>query len=176
MVCIELGLHSLANSSSRQFHQGLAQVLPWHTAMLASSPAGDFWMDLDYPKSLADLIEAIFGAVYVDAEFNLGFVASVFDTLLLPSIQRHLSIDTVVFSVRSLRQRCPHFQYAFAAGPCDQDGSLSAECTVTLNGIILEKATRAKKHLAHRAVCRMIMETLKSYPDALAGVCPCFAS
>ncbi|KAK3818365.1 MAG: hypothetical protein J3Q66DRAFT_429465 [Benniella sp.] len=123
MVCIELGLHSLANSSSRKFHQGLAQVLTWHTAMLASNPTGDFWMELDYPKSLADLMEAIFGAVYVDAEFNLGFVASVFNKFLLPSIQRYLSIDTVVFSVRELRQHCPHFRCyrAVCAGWLDYD-------------------------------------------------------
>ncbi|KAK3818442.1 MAG: hypothetical protein J3Q66DRAFT_439531 [Benniella sp.] len=177
MVCIELGLLQLINSSCPAFHhRGLSQALHWHTTMLALNQTGDFWMEVDYPKSLADSMEALFGAVYVDAAFNLGSVASVFDTLLLPSIQRLLSIDTVVFSVASLSRRCRHFRYAYTPGLRAQDGTPTTECTMTLNGVVLEKATRANRQLARRAVCRMVMVTLKSNPDALAGVCPCFAS
>ena len=176
MVCIELGLHSLANSSSRQFHQGLAQVLPLHTAMLASNPKGDFWMELDYPKSLAELMEAIFGAVYVDAELNLCSFALAFKRCLLPLVQRHLSIDTVVFSLDRLLQRCTHLQFAFTAGP-HVHGIPTTECTVTLGRSVLGRAIGARKQLAKRAVCRITMQRLESDPDAFAGIyiCPCFA-
>jgi len=174
MVCIEFDLHQWSECRPG-LRQCIAQMLPWHSAMLGSGLTGDFWMEVNYPKGLADIMEAIFGAVYIDAVFDFSAVVSVFNKCLLPVIQNRLSIETVVFSQESLNQRCSHLQYALSAGPF-LHGTPTTECTVTLGGVVLEKAVRAKKQLAKRAVCRMIMERLKRNPDAFAGLCPCFAS
>ncbi|KAK3818663.1 MAG: hypothetical protein J3Q66DRAFT_368738 [Benniella sp.] len=73
MVFIELGLHQCIQRGS-QFHNSIAKVLPSHTAMLAATPTGDFWMEVDYAKSIADVMEAVLGAVYIDSEFDIGAV------------------------------------------------------------------------------------------------------
>ncbi|KAK3818368.1 MAG: hypothetical protein J3Q66DRAFT_387358 [Benniella sp.] len=73
--------------------QLLPRVPPCHRAMLASNQSGDFWMEVDYPKGLAGVMEAIFGAVYIDSVFDVSAVDSVFDRCLLPAIQRLVKVD-----------------------------------------------------------------------------------
>jgi dsRNA-specific ribonuclease len=173
MICIELHLHQWINSSP-EFRSGLAQIMPSHRAMLASNQSGDFWMEVDYPKGLADVMEAIFGAVYLDSVFDVSAVVSVFDRCLLPAIQRYISIDTVVFAQCKLAQRCRHFQFTFTNGCHSQNGTASEECTVTLGGTTLEKATHTKKSLAKRAACRKTLERLDREPGLFARLCNCF--
>jgi dsRNA-specific ribonuclease len=48
---------------------------------------------LNYPKRLADAFEALFGAVYVDSEFDINVVDSVFRRILLPMLQRYISME-----------------------------------------------------------------------------------
>jgi len=176
MVCMELGLHQLINTGCPITCQNIARTVHWHTAMLASNPTGDFWMEVDYPKDLADVMEAILGAVYIDAVFDLSSVTSVFNRCILPFIQRHLSIETVVFAPALLTRRCQHLQYDYAPSLYAHDGIQMMECIVTLGGIVLQTAMGTSDQVAKRVVCRLIMERLRSDPDAFAGVCPCFTS
>ncbi|KAK3818391.1 MAG: hypothetical protein J3Q66DRAFT_439490 [Benniella sp.] len=176
MVCMELGLHQLINTGCPITCQNIARTVHWHTAMLASNPTGDFWMEVDYPKDLADVMEAILGAVYADAVFDLSPVTSVFNKCILPFLQRHLSIETVVFASDILRRRCNHLQYDYTPGLYAHDGTQMMECTVTLGGIVLLTAMGTTDQVAKRVACRLVLERLRSDPDAFAGVCPCFAS
>ncbi|KAK3818367.1 MAG: hypothetical protein J3Q66DRAFT_399883 [Benniella sp.] len=86
MVFMELGFHTLIQCSS-DFSNNLAKTLLSHNAMLSVKRTGDFWMEVDYQKGIADVMEAVLGAVYIDSEFDIGAVAAVFNKCLLPFIQ-----------------------------------------------------------------------------------------
>jgi len=172
MVFIELGLHQWIQRGS-QFHRSIAKVLPSHTAMLAATPTGDFWMEVDYAKGIADVMEAVLGAVYIDSEFDIRAVTAVFDNCVLPFIREYLPIDCVVFCQDKLAKICPHLSYTFAASSA-QSGSSSTECTIALGGVVLERATSARNFLARRVACRRVIERLNQDPNAFAAVCGCF--
>jgi dsRNA-specific ribonuclease len=172
MVFIELGLHQWVKCSP-EFRSNIAQVVASHNAMLATNPTWDFWMEIDYPKELADIMEAILGGVYIDSEFDVAAVASAFKKTLLPAIHKHLPIN-IVYCLNELERRCGHFQFTFKTVQCAQDGISTVECSATLGGTTLAKATHTKKALAKRVVCRRVLERLSSDPDSFTGLCKCF--
>jgi len=132
---MELGFHTLIQCSS-DYRSNLAKTLLSHNAMLSVKQTGDFWMEVDYSKGIADVMEAVLGAVYIDSEFDIGAVAAVFNKCLLPFIQKYLPIDCVVFSPHKLTRRCEHLTFAYSAGPHAHDGSESRVCSVMLRANI----------------------------------------
>ena len=61
-----------------------------------------YWLHLDAPKAVADLVESMLGAVFVDGGFQPTATLRVFDHLIKPFIDRYISPTTV--SVDAIRQ------------------------------------------------------------------------
>jgi endoribonuclease Dicer len=169
MVCIELGLHRQIECGP-EVRGEFAQAMTLHNDALAENPSWDFWMELDYPKSLADALEALFGAVYIDSDFGIDTVRSVFKKILLPTIERCISVESTT-SEHALFKRCSHVQYRPTIVLPAQDGNPTCECTVELGGIELAKATSTQPQLAKRIASRKVLQKLQSDPCVLATLC-----
>ncbi|KAF9574816.1 Dicer-like protein 1 [Mortierella alpina] len=56
---------------------------------------GEYWDDLDLTKVLGDVLESVVGAIYVDSGWDYSIVQGFFNRAILPTLQKHLSIETL---------------------------------------------------------------------------------
>ncbi|KAG0203983.1 Dicer-like protein 1, partial [Mortierella sp. GBA43] len=109
-VAVELGLHEHVDFCGIT-ESKLLQVLPSHNKAVADWPCWDFWMEIDYPKSVADAMEALFGAVYIDSGFDDNAVTATFESCLRLYIGRYILVNTVRMEpVADLKALCPHVE------------------------------------------------------------------
>ncbi|KAG0210794.1 ribonuclease III domain-containing protein [Mortierella sp. GBAus27b] len=69
-----------------------------HNRAMVDPPSWDFWMEINYPKNLADAVEALFGAVYVDSGFSDHAVYAMFETLMGPYLTGYILPNTIRMS------------------------------------------------------------------------------
>ncbi|KAG0302945.1 Dicer-like protein 1 [Linnemannia gamsii] len=115
VLCVQLGLHqhilhfssSLAADilrATQQIQDAKEDVL---TAAASGDPSekpattergepmGEYWVDFNMTKVLGDVLESVFGAVYVDSGWDFAAVQGFFDRAVLPMLKDHLSIETL---------------------------------------------------------------------------------
>ncbi|CAO3569858.1 unnamed protein product [Mortierella alpina] len=56
---------------------------------------GEYWDDLEFTKVLGDVLESVVGAIYVDSGWDYSIVQDFFRRAILPTLQKHLSIETL---------------------------------------------------------------------------------
>ncbi|GAA5833456.1 hypothetical protein JCM9279_001530 [Rhodotorula babjevae] len=71
-------------------------------------PLRPYWQTLDPPKAVADILEALFGAVYLDSRFDPAAVQLVFDRCVSPWLARWISPTTI--NLDSIRLLLEHAQ------------------------------------------------------------------
>lgn len=92
--------------------------LPPHLAVDAADaktypPTGEYWIDcnVEAPKVMADMVEAILGAVFVDSGYDIAAAEEVFNRLVLPMIQSsgmrpgHVRIHPVTKLMLTVQQK-----------------------------------------------------------------------
>ncbi|KAF9980863.1 Dicer-like protein 1 [Mortierella antarctica] len=55
----------------------------------------EYWDDFDFTKVLGDVLESVVGAIYVDSGWDYSMVQAFFERAILPTLQKHLSIETL---------------------------------------------------------------------------------
>ncbi|KAF9933709.1 hypothetical protein FBU30_004717 [Linnemannia zychae] len=109
VICIQLGLHQhiLHSSSSLASDIHRARQLIKDAQEDAKSdpngprttkrgePIGEYWYDFNLTKVLGDVLESVFGAVYVDSEWNYNTILGLFERTVLPTLKDHISIETI---------------------------------------------------------------------------------
>ena len=60
-----------------------------------TAPA-QYWVDVEPPKALSDVIESIIGAVYVSDSFSPVGAERFFDKVLKPFYERHITLEAIV--------------------------------------------------------------------------------
>ncbi|KAF9991726.1 hypothetical protein BGZ65_000176, partial [Modicella reniformis] len=102
VMCIRLGLHqhilhmsSELSSDIKRAVYTLNDAMEDARATPAGEPEGEFWEDFNYSKVLGDVLESVFGAVYVDSGFDFSEVEGVFERCIKPMLQKHISMATL---------------------------------------------------------------------------------
>lgn len=112
VLCVQLGLHkhilhfssSLATDILRATQQIQDAKEDALTAAAAGGkatttergePMGEYWVDFNMTKVLGDVLESVFGAVYVDSGWDWSAVQGFFDRAVLPTLRDHLSTETL---------------------------------------------------------------------------------
>ncbi|KAI8346996.1 ribonuclease III domain-containing protein [Mortierella sp. GBAus27b] len=169
-VAIALGLHEHVDFRGIAESE-LLEVLPSHNKAIVDWPCWDFWMEIDYPKSVADAMEALFGAVYVDSGFDDKAVAATFESCLRLYIDRYILENTVRMEpVADLEARCPHVQLGVIAS----SGSEHYTCRATLGGEQIGRGESTQPQIAERIACRVVLERARINPRVFEGLCKCF--
>ena len=102
-------------------------------------PLRPYWQTLDPPKAIADIVESLFGAVYLDSGFDPAAVQLVFDTCVAPWLARWITPTSIkVDSIRLLLERAQ-------AGGCHDVSHVSAVLEPRIDhrtGELIQRLTR----------------------------------
>ncbi|KAF9149283.1 Dicer-like protein 1 [Linnemannia schmuckeri] len=113
VICVQLGLHQhilhFSSSLATDILRATQQIQDAKEDALSSTggpggtttttergePVGEYWVDFNMTKVLGDVLESVFGAVYVDSGWDYAAIQGLFDRAVLPTLRDHLSTETL---------------------------------------------------------------------------------
>jgi len=137
---------------------------------------GQYWLGIDPPKALSDVVESTIGAMFVSDDFTETSVEIFFENALKPFYDRHVRLHNL----------CPHptttlFELLQSYG-CHQHGIVKEkgpqrmQCDVVVHDIILAHAEDATVAAATRNVALYALDALDGDPDFMTRTCDCRTS
>ena len=103
-VCIWSGLHEHLLFESASLEHSIQtyadelyerQMAEYEAATREGRQPGQYWVDIEPPKALSDVVESIIGAVYVSDNFSPVGAETFFDKVLAPFYDRHITLHTL---------------------------------------------------------------------------------
>ncbi|KAK9673490.1 hypothetical protein RND81_12G170800 [Saponaria officinalis] len=161
-VRAELYKHVL--HASQTLHRQLSATIT-HFEELSTNSTFGWELDINFPKVLADVIESLAGAIFVDSGFNKETVAK----SIVPLLEPLVTPETLkLHPVRELHDLCQKYHYNIGkpVRSCE-NGVPSITLEVEANGSIYKHTCKAMdKTLANKIASRVILKSLKeSIPD-----------
>lgn len=96
VVCIRIGLHRhLAHFSAPLVGAVAGLVEELEEMDQQGECKGEYWLELDVPKVISDVVESTLGAVFVDSGFKMEAVERVFEKWLKPFLDEHVAPETL---------------------------------------------------------------------------------
>ncbi|KAI5464989.1 hypothetical protein BGZ63DRAFT_440387 [Mariannaea sp. PMI_226] len=135
----------------------------------------NFWLDVGQPpKALPDIVEALIGAMFVDAEYNYAVVQSFFRRFILPYFEDMQLYDTfanrhpVTFLAHKMQNEvcCSQWRICTSNVPCSLDQGIRAltesdvVCAVMVHGKVFTHATAKSGRYAKVAVAKKALAML----------------
>lgn len=149
----------------------------------APSVTQDFWVEIQQPpKALADVVEALVGAMFVDSGYSFSVVRDFFakfiqpyfeDMALLSSFASNHPVTVLIHALQD-DFRCTQWKLHMASVPPSKDDAgvaILAEsellCALMIHGNVIAHATSTKSGVAAKlAVAKLALKTLASIQDA----------
>lgn len=198
MLCVRLDLHIHLDHGSGALLHAIGEYLEDLAELDVHPPDSpvqdpDFahlipdpklrWMSLQAPKALADMIESLLGAVFLDSGFDVHETERVFRGSLLPAAQkcydphrppRH-PVQMIVQVV--LARRCQGLVFEYDPVARD-DGSLDGTpthfiCRVMHHDVKLASASARSKKFARREAATRCLEELGAHGMRILEVAKC---
>ena len=103
-VCVWSGLHEHLLFESKTLEEnirayacelGEKQLAEYEQAESEGRRPGQYWIEIEPPKALSDVVESILGAVYVSDNFSPIGAETFFDKVLAPFYDRHITLHTL---------------------------------------------------------------------------------
>ncbi|KAF5317594.1 hypothetical protein D9611_014873 [Ephemerocybe angulata] len=103
-ICVSSGLRDHLLFDSQQLAQSIEEYVTVITekadeenraAEAERRPAGQFWLGVEPPKALSDVIESVIGAVYISDKFSPVGAEAFFDNVLRPFFDKHITLQTL---------------------------------------------------------------------------------
>ncbi|KAF9162667.1 Dicer-like protein 1 [Actinomortierella ambigua] len=155
-----------------------------------------FWLNISVPKVLGDLVESTIGAVFVDSGFDYQVVCDLFDRLIWPFIERHVTFeDVAMHPTKELLETlqaygCNEFEYETKdtgksvatllpeSQLFNSAAAFSGATTVIEVSFIMHGRPLAKVQSPHAEQCKKetsvaVLQLLKKQPGLLGQVCTC---
>lgn len=183
-VCVRTGLHAyllyesyaLGNSIQSYAEQLETRRQEEHQkAVRDGRPPGQYWLDMEPPKILSDVVESIIGALYISDGFTSDGVELMFKTILKPFYDQHVTIKTlshhptkILFEIMQT-QGCQQFSIE-KQKLGETDGT---RCDVIVHDIILASATESTGYIAGRMASTAALDALEGDPSFMAHNCSC---
>ncbi|KAG5638994.1 hypothetical protein H0H81_007902 [Sphagnurus paluster] len=187
-VCVFSGIHehflhksSALQKSIREYVTELkaSQAKEYAEAETEGRPPGQFWLELSAPKVLSDIMESITGALYVSDSFSLTGAEVVFNKLLKPFYDKHITLKTLsphptkaLFELFQ-RQGCRKFKAI-----CDKKDKKTELhfAYITVHDVILSSAEDADPNIAGRRASFFALDALEGDSGFFARTCDCRTS
>jgi endoribonuclease Dicer len=141
------------------------------------------WMSLQAPKGLADLMESLLGAVYLDSGFDLNETGNVYRRAFLPLTEKNIDpkkppkhpVQLIVQVVLARRCRALEFTYEQIS---DEENTLDGVpthfvCRVMHHDIELGAARARSKKFARREAATRCLEELGAHGAKILEVAKC---
>ncbi|KAI6110462.1 hypothetical protein EV401DRAFT_1869432 [Pisolithus croceorrhizus] len=206
-LCVSSGLyehlhydsHSLARSFEAYVNKVEARRLQ-ETKLAAQNERspGQYWLDIESPKSLSDLVESIIGALFIQDGYQLVGTEIFFDKVLRPFYDQYVTLKTLshhptkILSDLLQKHGCQDFELVKETCDAKQearcDGKLRGlphvrrvhepqmQFAVIVHGIILASATASTAHVAGRAASLAALDALEGDANFMHGTCTCRSS
>ncbi|KAL5508450.1 DCL1_2 [Sanghuangporus vaninii] len=190
-VCIWSGLHEhlLFESASLENNiQAYAdelydkQMAEYEQATREDRQPGQYWVDIEPPKALSDVVESILGAIYVSENFSPVGAEAFFDKVLAPFYDQHITLHTlshhptkILFELLQ-SQGCQSFE--LVKEPIDpryNEYGHTVESLIVIHGIILATATDISVNSCARRASEMALDAIEGDPLFMNRHCDCRA-
>ncbi|TFY77295.1 hypothetical protein EWM64_g6716 [Hericium alpestre] len=188
-VCISSGLHEylmfeshdLANSI-QTYKQKLKakQAEEYAEAEQEGRAPGQYWMDVEPPKALSDVVESIIGAVYISDNFAPVGSVTLYDCLLKPFYDKHITLKTLSHhptkTLLELFQRHGCQQFAIVKEQIHGEGQQQiTSCDVLVHDVILSSASDKTSALAAKRASLEALDAMEGDSGFMKRTCDCRA-
>ncbi|KAL5527188.1 hypothetical protein ACEPAG_5979 [Sanghuangporus baumii] len=190
-VCIWSGLHEHLLFESASLENNIQtyadelydkQMTEYEHATREARQPGQYWIDIEPPKALSDVVESILGAVYVSDNFSPVGAEAFFDKILAPFYDQHITLHTlshhptkILFELLQ-SQGCQSFE--LVKEPIDpryNEYGHTVESLIVIHGIILATATDTSVNSCARRVSEMALDAIEGDPLFMNRHCDCRA-
>ncbi|KIP10639.1 hypothetical protein PHLGIDRAFT_494339 [Phlebiopsis gigantea 11061_1 CR5-6] len=134
-----------------------------------------FWLDVEAPKALGDVVEAVVAAICLSDRFATAGVDAFFRKVLQPFYARHIRVHTLAAhpskALFELLQAEGCQQHAMRKRPAE-GGTLSE---VVLHSVVVASAVDVTTHASMRKAANAALDALASDPGFVARTCDCKA-
>lgn len=183
-ISASIGLHTHARFEDPRTHQKVSAYVAQVTAHKTKAAAeghviGQYWIGLEPPKALADILEALIGAIYLSDASDLHGVQRFFDRVLRPFYDEHVTLHTLSDHPHSALTQvmqsypCREFKVDSSSSSTDANSLGSHRCSVIVHDVVLARAEGASAALASRWACSFALDALEGDPTFLARTCDC---
>ncbi|EJT97649.1 ribonuclease III [Dacryopinax primogenitus] len=184
--CVDLGLHHYIIHDSPHLVETVSSYAKEITKAkeedLAAAAAedrapGEYWVTLEPPKVLSDIVEALLGAIYVSDSFDPSGYENVFDRLFKPFFMKRVSLNTLSQHPTSLlfallQQRGCH-RFELTKTRAETDLLTEVQCDFVLHGKVLATSIHSSSAGASRRASAMALELIQTQPELLDKLCSC---
>ncbi|KAH9620604.1 hypothetical protein KSS87_015515 [Heliosperma pusillum] len=161
---IRCGLYKHILHASQVLHKQLSATVT-HFEKLSSKSTFGWDLDINFPKVLADIIESLAGAIFVDSGYNKDALVK----SIVPLLEPLVTPETLkLHPVKELHDLCQKHNYCMGKPIRSlENGIPSITFEVEANGAIFKHTCTGKdKTLANKIASRAILKSLKeSIPD-----------
>ncbi|KZT58796.1 ribonuclease III [Calocera cornea HHB12733] len=146
-------------------------------AQMEGRAPGEYWVDLEPPKVLSDIVEAVVGAIYVSDSFDHTGYEDVFDRLFKPFFLQHISLSTLAQhptkQLFEIAQRRGCRQFELVKSRADTELLTEVQCDFIFHGHILGTAIGSTSAIASRRASAIALERVRAEPEILTVLCQC---
>ncbi|KDR83836.1 hypothetical protein GALMADRAFT_150895 [Galerina marginata CBS 339.88] len=134
---------------------------------------GQYWLDIEPPKALSDVVESIAGAIYISDNFSPVGAESLFDNVLKPFYDKHITLQTLSHHPTKIlfelfqAQGCQQFEITK-----DKDES-AIRCHVLVHEVILASAEDTTPTSAARQASLLALDAIEGDADFMTRTCDC---
>ncbi|KAK4515735.1 uncharacterized protein ATC70_010688 [Mucor velutinosus] len=172
VLCIQLELHVHIRHFSMTFPSAVQQFQKLVVA--SQNEEGEYWLNFNPPKVLSDVMESLIGAVFVDTGFNLDPVMGLFDRLLKPLLDDHISIETI--QQHQLGKLSCMVQ-EFGCKQCETRNVYSTTlgqcCIIFIHGQAFASGSGVNTKEARKEAAAKACQRIQDNPDEFIAKCTC---
>ncbi|KDQ29243.1 hypothetical protein PLEOSDRAFT_1064031 [Pleurotus ostreatus PC15] len=181
-VCVWSGLHKHILLESHNLSATIDTYVNGLSALEATEreaaksdgrPLGQYWLELEPPKALSDVVESIIGAIYLSDDLSPEGTERFFDKVLRPFFDGHITLRTLSHHpTKTLLE-------VFQAHGCHQfeiskeKDATHPHVSVVVHNVILADAQDANASLAARRASITALDALEGDPNFLNRACDC---
>lgn len=184
-ISVHYGLHKFLVVESKNVKKAIDEYVPaveekqrleYAAADEEGRLKGQYWLEVEPPKSVADVVESILGALYVSDGFKLTGAQAMYDTLLRPFYDQHISLKTLSHHPTKIlfelfqSQGCQAFEITKHID--EHDGEL-IRCEVVVHNVILAAGVDQSQNFAARRASFEALDALEGDPDFMSRLCDC---
>ncbi|KAI8093080.1 dicer-2 protein [Halteromyces radiatus] len=178
IVCFENLLHRHIIHYSGILLRAIEESLKEITEIKESgNDVGEYWLSLNIPKVLSDVVESMLGAVFVDSQFDLDPVQKLFEVWLVPLLDIH--VTPALIQVHPVNRMITKLQRlgcdAFLLRNVTTSSADNAiqKCVIFLHDKPFATGASENIKVARRQAAERALQRLEDEPDILDRVCNC---
>ncbi|KFH73137.1 hypothetical protein MVEG_00358 [Podila verticillata NRRL 6337] len=199
-LAIQWGLGEFLIHNSEPLASEIQRTIATLEMQKESSPTntleGEYWVNIKMPKVLGDLVESTLGAVFVDCGFDFATICDVFDRLIRPFLDNHISLEQIVIhptkaliefvqskgcneakfqrEEMNVENRSKNTMRKLGLGRCSgRDANPTQVCKFMVHGQLIATATGLDIGALRKQVAEEAMRKLQADPDLVDAKCNC---